>query len=184
MSHTPASLSERTEKKLRVVVWIVTVLVLILVGMMRRPELRISLPDGVHLDFLPAIHAVLNSTVALFLILALLAVKQRNYLRHQRCMTAAVMLSGLFLLCYVAYHFTNQETKFGGEGWIRPVYFFLLTTHIVFAATSFPLILLTYLAGWADLRARHRRLAKFTYPMWLYVAMTGPVCYLMLRPYY
>jgi putative membrane protein len=184
MTQQTSKISETTEKKLRSTVWIVTALVLILVGLMRRPELRIALPEGVHLNFLPAVHAVLNSTVALFLILALIAVKAKRYLAHQRCMTVAMAISAVFLLCYVAYHFTTPETKFGGEGAIRMVYFFLLITHISAAALSFPLILLTYLAGWADRRQAHRRLSKITYPLWLYVAITGPVCYLMLRPYY
>lgn len=179
-----SSLSPATEKKLRIGVWVVTALVLVLVGLMRRPELRIALPEGMHLDFLPAVHAVLNSTVALCLVIALLAVKQGNITRHKRFMTAAMALSTIFLLCYVAYHFTNEETKFGGEGGIRIVYFVLLITHILSAAVSFPLILLTYLAGWADRREAHRRLAKITFPLWLYVAVTGPICYLMLRPYY
>lgn len=177
-------LSVATEKKLRGGVWIVTILVLVLVGLMRRPELRIILPDGMHLNFLPAVHAILNSTVAVCLIAALIAVKNQNIRCHQRLMSGAMILSGLFLLCYVAYHFTNVETNFGGEGAIRTVYFFLLITHIFSAAVSFPLILFTYLAGWADRREAHRRLAKITYPLWLYVAITGPVCYLMLRPYY
>jgi putative membrane protein len=86
----------------------------------------------------------------------------------------------LFLLSYVAYHFTSTETKFTGTGWVRPVYFFLLITHIVLAAVSLPFILLAYLAGWADRREVHRRLVKFVFPMWLYVAVTGPVVYLML----
>lgn len=180
--HLPLSAS--AEKKLRIAVWIVTALVLVLVGLMRRPELRIALPEGMHLDFLPAVHAVLNSTVALCLIAALLAVKQGNIQSHKRFMTAAMLFSTVFLLCYVAYHFTNAETKFGGEGTIRLVYLVLLITHIVSAAVSFPLILLTYLAGWADRREAHRRLAKITFPLWLYVAITGPICYWMLRPYY
>lgn len=184
MSHERQLLSQAAEKKLRIGVWMITALVLVLVGLMRRPEFRISLPDGVSLGFLPAVHAILNSTVAIFLITALYAVKQRNDRAHQRCMTIAVSLSALFLLCYVSYHFTTDETKFGGDGIVRGIYLTLLLTHIVAAAVSFPLILLTYLAGWADLRERHRRLAKFTFPLWLYVAVTGPVCYLMLRPYY
>jgi putative membrane protein len=180
--HLP--LSAAAEKKLRIGVWVVTALVLVLVGLMRRPELRIALPEGMHLNFLPAVHAVLNSTVALCLVAALLAVKQGNIARHKRFMTAAMVLSTVFLLCYVAYHFTNAETRFGGEGGIRALYFGLLITHIFSAAVSFPLILLTYLAGWADRREAHRRLAKITFPLWLYVAITGPICYLMLRPYY
>ncbi len=184
MSDPIKHLSVTTEKKLRIGVWVITALVLVLVGMMRRPEFRIDLPDGVELDFLPAVHAVLNSLVAVFLIIALLAVKRRDFVNHQRFMTAAVTLSVVFLLCYVVYHFTHEETRFGGVGRVRALYFFLLVTHIAAAASSFPLILLTYLAGWADQRTRHRRLSKITFPMWLYVAITGPVCYLMLRPYY
>ena len=184
MSQHHQPLSTATEKKLRTVVWVITALVLILVGLMRRPELRISLPDGMHLNFLPLVHAILNSLVSVSLIAALVAVKQQRFQAHQRFMTTAMSLSVIFLLCYVAYHFTTVETKFGGEGGIRLVYFTLLITHITAAAISFPLILLTYIAGWADLRARHRKLAKITYPLWLYVAVTGPICYLMLRPYY
>jgi putative membrane protein len=180
--HLP--LSATAEKKLRIGVWIVTALVLILVSMMRRPEFRFELPEGFSLAFLPGVHAVLNTTVALCLIAALVAVKKQNIGLHRRFMSVAMLLSAIFLLCYVAYHFTNVETKFGGVGLIRTVYLILLITHIVSAAVSFPLILFTYLAGWADRREAHRRLAKITFPLWLYVAITGPVCYLMLRPYY
>jgi len=177
-------LAESTEKKLRGWVWIVTILVLILVGLMRRPELHIPLPKGVSLAFLPLVHAVLNSVVAALLIAALVAVKQGKIAVHRRMMSLAMLASIVFLLCYVAYHFTTNPTLYGGQGVMRSVYFFLLITHITAAAISFPLILFTYLAGWANRREAHRRLAKWTYPLWLYVAVTGPICYMMLRPYY
>jgi putative membrane protein len=177
-------ISETAEKKCKVAIWIITAAVLILVGMMRRPEFHITLPEGVSLDFLPMVHAIINTLVALCLIIALVSIKQGNIPRHKVFMTSAMFLSLLFLLCYVAYHFTSEETRFGGVGAIRTVYFILLITHIFFAALSLPFILLTYLAGLADRRSDHRKLAKFTFPMWLYVAVTGPICYLMLRPYY
>jgi len=177
---TSSKLSAPAEQNLRKVVWVVTVLVLALVGMMRNPAFHINLPAGVSLDFLPAVHAVLNSLVAVCLVLAVLAVKKGNIPSHRRFINAAVMLSGLFLLGYVSYHFTSTETKFTATGWVRPVYFFLLITHIALAAISFPFILLAYLAGWADRREAHRRLVKFVFPMWFYVAVTGPVVYLML----
>lgn len=183
MSPSP-KLSPAAESRLRMAVWPLTAVVLLLVGMMRRPEFHITLPGGATLDFLPPVHAVLNTLVAVCLVLALVFVKQGNIARHRAMITTAVFLSVAFLLCYVAYHFTSTETKFGGTGWVRPVYFVLLITHIALAAVSLPFILLTYLAGWADRREAHRRLAKFVFPMWLYVAVTGPVCYLMLRPYY
>jgi len=177
----PGKLSLAMEQRLRAVVWVLTGLVLILVGMMRRPEFDIALPEGVSLAFLPAVHAVLNSLVAVCLILAVISIKKGDITRHRRFITAAMVLSGLFLLGYVAYHFTSNATRFTGTGWIRPVYFFLLITHISLAAISFPFILLAYLAGWADRRAAHRKLVRFVFPMWLYVAITGPIVYLMLH---
>jgi putative membrane protein len=177
-------LSAQSEKKLRVAAWISTALVLILVGLMRRPEMHIALPEGVSLSFLPLVHACLNSLVAVALVAALVFIKNGNVAMHGRMMTIAMMLSALFLLCYVAYHFTSSETRFGGTGVARSLYFSLLITHIAFAAISFPMILFTYLAGWAGRREAHKKLAKWTFPIWLYVAVTGPLCYLMLRPYY
>lgn len=184
MSDTPSKLSEAAEKRLRKLVWVATPVVLTLVAMMGSPRFKIPLPEGVDFDFLPAVHACLNTLVAVCLVAALVFVKKGNIRAHRRMVSAAMILSGVFLLCYVTYHFTSEATRFGGTGWVRPVYFFLLITHILFAAVSLPFILLTYLAGWADRREAHRRLARVTFPMWLYVAVTGPVCWLMLRPYY
>ena len=167
-------------KKLYPVAWVVTVAVLGLVGVMRRVKLDI----GVELGFLPPVHAVLNSAVAVLLVIALLAIKRRNVKAHQNAITAAMVCSALFLTCYVAYHFTTEETKYGGEGAMRLIYFVLLISHIVLAAVSFPLILFTWIFGYTGQLARHRKYAKVTFPMWLYVAVTGPICYLMLRPYY
>lgn len=179
-----STLSAQNETLLRRIAWVLTLAVLILVGLMRRPEYKIALPDGISLAFLPAVHAVINTLVAISLIAAIIAVKNGNVTSHKRWMTTAMLLSTLFLLCYVSYHFTHEATRYGGDGIMKIIYFILLITHIVFAALSFPLILFTYLAGWADRRLAHRKLAKWTFPMWLYVAITGPICYLMLRPYY
>ena len=169
--------------QLKVVVWVLTVVVWILVGAMRRPE-KIPLPDGVTLEFLPTVHAALNSLVAIFLVFALVTIKKGNVSLHRKAVSAAMICSAVFLLCYVAYHFTNEETKFGGEGPIRIVYFALLISHIVLAAISLPFILLTWVYGYTNQFQKHRKLAKIVFPIWLYVAVTGPICYLMLRPYY
>ncbi|MES2709563.1 MAG: DUF420 domain-containing protein [Verrucomicrobiota bacterium] len=173
-------LSAPAEKKLRTVVWILTVVVLALVVNMRNPALHIALPEGFSLSFLPAVYSGINALVAVCLVMALVFIKQGNVARHRAMITVAMVLSILFLLLYVAYHLTSTETKFTGTGLVRPVYFFLLITHVVLAAVSFPFILLTYLAGWADRREAHRRLARFVFPLWLYVAATGPIVYLML----
>ncbi len=188
----------RLSRILKIVAWIITGLVLVLVSMMRSPDLRIPLPEGVSLDFLPAVHAVINATVAVLLALAVAAVKQGKIAVHKKLMLGAMGLSVLFLLGYVAYHFTNMETLYGdldGDGLLsqeeqaavgtaRPVYMVLLITHIVAAGVSLPLILLTFIAAWTNRFEAHRNLAHWVFPLWLYVAVTGPVCYLMLRPYY
>lgn len=103
---------------------------------------------------------------------------------HQRFINAAMIGSIVFLLFYVAYHFTTGETKFGGEGMIRKVYFFLLITHIILAAISLPMIVQTWVLGFCGMVDRHRKWTRIVFPIWLYVAITGPICYLMLRPYY
>ncbi|MBG7608956.1 MAG: DUF420 domain-containing protein [Verrucomicrobia bacterium] len=175
--------NHKLSRLLKIVAWIVTALVLILVVMMRSPY-KIPLPEGWSMSFLPPIHAVLNTLVALALIAALISVKAGRIALHRGFIMAAMALSAGFLLCYVAYHFTTVETKFGGEGWVRSTYFFLLITHIVSAAVSLPVIFLTFISGFTNRFGSHKRLARWVFPLWLYVAVTGPICYLMLRPYY
>ena len=170
-------------RRLKIGVWVVTVLVWLLVGAMRRPE-KIPLPEGVSLSFLPGVHAILNSIVALLLIIALVMIKRGNVQMHKLAISGAMICSALFLVCYVAYHFTTGETRFGGEGATKTIYFVLLISHIVLAAGSLPFILLTWVYGFTNQFERHRKMAKWVFPMWLYVAVTGPICYLMLRPYY
>jgi putative membrane protein len=169
-------------KRLNIVGWILTVAVLGLVAVMRK--VQIPLPEGVDLSFLPAVHASLNSLVAVFLVIGLVMAKRKNVLAHKRAISAAMICSILFLLCYVAYHFTTPETKFGGTGSLRTIYFVLLISHIILAAASFPFILFTWIYGFTNQIQKHRRMARYVFPVWLYVAVTGPVCYLMLRPYY
>lgn len=171
-----------TARKLRIIAWILTAAVLGLTALMRGP--KIPLPEGVSFSFLPPVHALLNSLVAVFLLAALWAVKQGRIALHRNFIMAAMACSVLFLICYVTYHFTTEETKFGGTGWVRPVYFFLLATHIILAGVSLPCILITFISGWTNHFAAHRRLAKWVFPLWLYVALTGPICWWMLRPYY
>lgn len=190
--------NEKLSKTLKLLTWILTSVVLILVGLMRRPELRIPLPEGVDLGFLPLFHAIINTSVAILLILAVLAVRSGKITKHRNFMLGAMGMSVIFLLGYVAYHFTNTEVLFGdanGDGVVdaaeiasvgiwRTVYIILLITHIVAAGVSLPLILLTFTAAWSRHFQTHRKLAHWVFPIWLYVAVTGPICYLMLRSYY
>ncbi len=189
---------EALSKKLILAAWIVTAAVLVLVGLMRRPELHISLPDGVSLSFLPAFHAGVNALAVITLVGALIAVKQGRIALHRKFIFAAMGLSVLFLLSYVAYHFTATEVRYGdlnSDGALdaaeraavagtRPIYLVLLISHIVLAGISLPFILFTFIAGWTNRFAAHRKLARWVFPLWLYVAVTGPICYWMLRPYY
>jgi putative membrane protein len=140
------------------------------------------LPFDIHL--LPRLHAILNSLAAVSLLAALWFVKQKNITMHKRMIVTAMVLSALFLVSYVVYHALTEPTKFGGEGAIKVVYFFLLATHVILAAAILPFILLTFIRGYTMQIPAHKRLARWTFPLWLYVALTGPVCYLMLMPYY
>lgn len=169
-------------KTLKVITWIVTVLVLGLVAAMR--EIHLPLPQGVSLDFLPGVHATLNTIVAICLIAALVMIKLKKVVAHQRFINTAMVCSGLFLLCYVAYHITSGETSYGGTGISRTIYLILLISHIILAAISLPFILYTYIYAFTNQFAKHRRMTRWVFPIWLYVAVTGPICYLMLRPYY
>ncbi len=183
-------------KKLTVGVWIVTVVVLALVGMMRL--VTVELPEGVSLGFLPPFHALLNSCAAVCLVLALKAIKGKRIEQHRGWIYVAMGCSLVFLLSYVTYHFTMPETVFGdtngdgvlqnGEeeaaGVLRSIYLAVLLSHIALAAVSLPFILMTFVYGFTNQFAKHRRAARLVFPVWLYVAVTGPVVYLLLRPYY
>jgi putative membrane protein len=139
---------------------------------------------GFDIHIFAKINAVINSLVAVCLAAALAAVKNNRYLLHKRLMMTALVLSVLFLVFYIAHHLLAGETKFGGIGIIRLVYFIILVTHIFLAAIILPFILLTaYRALTADY-AKHKKIARYTWPLWFYVAVTGPVVYLLISPYY
>lgn len=168
------------EKKLNKAAWAITVVVLLLVSFMH----RIRLDFGVDFTFLPAVYSTLNALTAIILIAGLYFIKTGQRAMHEKAMTTAMATSLLFLLGYVLYHITNADTKYGGEGAIRYVYFFMLITHIVLAAVIFPFILFTYIRAYTKQFARHTKMARWVYWAWLYVAVTGPILYLMIKPYY
>jgi putative membrane protein len=169
-------------RKLRLAAWILSAVVLLLVFVMQKA--RIPLPEGWSTALLPPIHAGINTAGAIVLLLGLIFVKTGNIRLHRAMMVAAMGLSVLFLLSYVAYHFTNDPVRYPADAPMRGLYLILLITHIILAAVSLPFILFTFIAGWTNQFAAHRKLARWVFPMWLYVAITGPVCYWMLRPYY
>jgi putative membrane protein len=136
------------------------------------------------LSFLPPIYATVNGITAVVLVLAVIAIKNGNRKLHECLMTGAIGLSVAFLVMYVAYHMTADSTKFGGEGAIRYVYFFILISHILLSIAIIPLVLITYVRALAKRFDRHKKIARITFPLWLYVAVTGVVVYLMIAPYY
>ena len=175
--------NKKLGRTLVIVSWILTLIVWALVGAMQR--FTLPLPENIDLSILPAINATLNSLVAVCLIAAIYSIVKLNRADlHKLFINGAVGLSILFLLSYVTYHITHGEVKYGGEGILRTVYFFFLITHIVLAAVSFPFILLSLAYAISNQFTKHRHIVKFSFAMWLYVAVTGPIVYLMLRPYY
>jgi putative membrane protein len=170
----------KLEKKLNTIAWIVSAVVLLLVGLMRRVKIDL----GIDFSFLPPFHASLNALTAVILLVALYFIKNKNVEAHRKSIYAAMVTSALFLVSYVLYHFTTPETRFGGVGTIRTVYFVLLVTHVVLAALILPFIFFTFNRAFTGQYERHKKMARWVYPIWLYVAFTGPICYLMLKPYY
>jgi putative membrane protein len=133
---------------------------------------------------LPKLNALFNGTAFLCLIGAFVAIKNKNIKVHRAFTTTALILSMLFLVSYVAFHLTTESTKFGGEGWIRTVYFVILISHILLSTGIIPLVLFTYVRGLGMQVEKHRKIAKITWPIWLYVTATGVIVYLMISPYY
>lgn len=144
----------------------------------------VKIPDATPLTFLPPIYATINGITAVVLIAAVIAIKSKKVKLHETLMKVCIGLSIAFLGMYVAYHMTSDSTSFGGEGLIRYVYFFILITHIVLSIAIIPLVLITFVKALAKRFDKHKKIAKITFPIWLYVAVTGVIVYLMISPYY
>ena len=133
---------------------------------------------------LPHLNAALNATSFLLLVAALYQIRRGNVRAHRRLMLSALAVSGLFLVSYVVYHAQYGSVRFAGQGLVRPVYFVILVTHVILAAAIVPLVVVTAVRALRGDFARHRRVARWTYPLWLYVSVTGVVVYLMLYHLY
>ncbi len=140
--------------------------------------------DGYDTGFLPPIYATINAITALVLIAALIAIKNKKIPIHRALMTTAIVLSSLFLILYVIYHGTSESTHFGGEGAIRTIYFLLLISHILLSIIVIPFVLFTYIRALSGKFEMHRKLARITFPIWLYVAISGVLVYILISPYY
>ena len=140
--------------------------------------------EGYDFSFLPPIYATINGITAVLLVSAVVAIKNGNQRLHERLMKICIGLSAVFLMLYLVYHITSESTSFGGQGPIRYVYFFILITHILLSIGVIPLVLFTFVRALSGNFKKHRALARYTFPVWLYVAVTGVIVYIMISPYY
>lgn len=144
---------------------------------------------GVKIDlnlpvFLPPVYAGINAVTSVLLVLAFWAIKNKKIDLHENLVKACMVLSAIFLILYVLYHMTSDSTSFGGEGLIRWVYFFVLISHILLSIVVIPFVLITFVRGITRDVERHKKIARITFPIWLYVAITGVIVYYMISPYY
>jgi len=151
--------------------------------------LVVAILFGVKIDvtipvFLPPVYASINAFTSVLLVVAFLAIKKNNIKLHEKLMKTAIVFSALFLVLYVAYHMTSSSTKFGGQGVVRTVYFIVLISHIVLSIVVIPFVLITFVRALTNNIELHKKLARFTFPLWLYVTISGVVVYLMISPYY
>lgn len=168
------------ERKFNRIITVVSIVIPVVVALL----FTVKIPGVERLGFLPPIYATINGITAGLLVAAVLAIKNGNNKLHQKLMTTCVVLSLAFLILYIVYHMTSESTSYGGEGLLRYVYFFILITHIILSIVVIPLVLKTYAKAYLGKFEIHRKFAKITFPIWLYVAVTGVVVYLMISPYY
>ncbi|MEK9612474.1 MAG: DUF420 domain-containing protein [Flavobacteriaceae bacterium] len=167
-------------RKANLFIWIVSIAIPVVVGVL----FTVRIPNVEPLGFLPPIYAAINAMTSVVLISALFAIKKKNILLHEGLMKFAIVLSVVFLVMYVLYHMTSDPTPFGGEGVIKQIYYFILISHILLSLAIIPMVLITYSKAISNLFIEHKKIARYTFPIWLYIAISGVVVYLMIAPYY
>lgn len=172
----------KNDKRARIWILLVSAIIFIAIVILGRVKLNVDLGFNEHL--FAKFNAVINTLVSCLLLFGFYAARQKKFTTHKYTMLSAIALSVLFLIFYICHHLFAGETKYGGEGNLRYFYYFILGTHIILAAIILPLILFTAYRALINENERHRKLAKITWPIWLYVAVTGPIVYLMISPYY
>ncbi len=165
-------------------VMVVSVVVFAVVVILNRKLIPVSIPTPEFVYFLPKLNAIINASCSVLLMLSLYQIKQKNIERHKRLNILTFLLSSLFLVSYIIFHYFVKETTYGGQGLIKYIYYTILITHIVLAAAVLPLVLLSFNNGLKLQVEKHRKLVRYTYPIWLYVTITGVIVYLMISPYY
>lgn len=161
-------------------VWILSITIPLVVAIL----FLIKIPNVKPLTFLPPVYAFINAITAIFLSIAYIAIKRKKIILHERLMKISIGLSVIFLVMYVAYHMTSDPTPYGGKGIVRSVYYFILISHVLLSIGIIPLVLVTYVRAISKLFADHKKIARYTFPIWMYIAVTGVIVYLMISPYY
>jgi len=174
----------QAEKKYNTWIVILSVIIPVVVAILFGVNLRELGYDIKPLSFLPPIYASVNAVTALVLVIAFIAIQNKKITLHKRLMQFAISLSLAFLVMYVAYHMTSDSTKYGGEGFVKYFYYIILITHILMSIIVIPFVLITYVRAITNNIERHKKIAKITFPLWLYVAISGVVVYIMISPYY
>ena len=167
-------------KKYNRLIWGLSIIIPIAVAAL----FLIRIPGIERMGFLPPIYATINALTAVILIISVIQIKKGNRKNHEFLMKTAILLSLLFLLLYIAYHMTSDSTKYGGDGIVKYLYYFILITHIMLSITVIPFVLITYVRAITGKFEKHKKIARITFPLWLYVAITGVIVYVMISPYY
>jgi putative membrane protein len=178
----PSPSFTKNDKKANTIIWSVSAVVFLAVVILHEIKLNIKLGFDPHI--FAEINAYINGTVSVLLILGLFFVKSKKYISHKRVMNLSIILSVLFLLSYIAHHLLADSTTFGGQGTYKTIYYIILITHILLAGLSLPFILFTAYRASVSEFSKHKKLARYVYPVWLYVAITGVIVYVMIQPYY
>ena len=172
--------TKQPKSKYNLWIWIISIVIPVAVAVL----FTVRIPGVERMGFLPPIYATINALTAVILIISVIQIKKGNRKNHEFLMKTAILLSLLFLLLYIAYHMTSDSTKYGGDGILKYLYYFILITHIMLSITVIPFVLITYVRAITGKFEKHKAIARITFPLWLYVAITGVIVYVMISPYY
>ena len=171
---------KQSKNKYNLWIWIISIVVPVAVAVL----FTVRIPGVERMGFLPPIYATINALTAVILIISVIQIKKGNRKNHEFLMKTAILLSLLFLMLYIAYHMTSDSTKYRGDGIVKYLYYFILITHIMLSITVIPFVLITYVRAITGKFEKHKAIARITFPLWLYVAITGVIVYVMISPYY
>jgi len=181
-THSMQAVIQKNDKKAKRIIALISLVIFL--TMLSLGNIHLNIKPNFDVHIFAALNAFINSIVTVLLIAAFVAVKRKKYHLHKKLMITALLLSIVFLISYIIHHLLAGDTKFGGEGAIRFFYFFILITHILLSSIILPFILFTAYRGLTAEFDKHKKIARITFPIWLYIAITGPLLYCLISPYY